>query len=93
MLFRSYGSGSFYSSKVVSDTKVEYYRYWLVNYRGCDYVSTRFKSIGGWQVSPEAFNKWLFIDDGGRQTLNADGVVTREEVFKEWGLDGSKGVH
>ena len=92
-MVKDYGSGSFYHSKVVSDTKVEYYRYWLVNYRGCDYVSTRFKSIGGWQVSPEAFNKWLFIDDGGRQTLNADGVVTREEVFKEWGLDGSKGVH
>jgi len=25
--------------------------------------------------------------------VNADGVAQRSEVFKNWGLNGSKGVH
>lgn len=91
-MVKSYGSGSFYNNMITPDGNISYNRYWLVNYRGCDLAATC-GSIGGWQVSPEAFNKWLFIDDGGKNIINADGVATRAEVFKDWGLDGHKGVN
>ena len=92
-MVKEYGSGSFYSNSVNEAGNIEYYCYWLVNYRDCDNISLKKQSNGGWQVSPESFNKWLFIDDGGKHIINDNGVATRSEVFKEWGLDGSKGVH
>lgn len=93
-MVKKYGSGSFYSNRINDGGNVEYYCYWLVNYRDCDRIYSKIQSNDdGWQVAPEAFTKWLFIDDGGKHTVNADGVAIRSEVFKQWGLDGSKGVH
>ncbi len=89
-MVKTYGSGCYYSSKVIDNT-VQYYCYWLVNYRGCDDITAPNRN-GGWQVAPEAFTKWLFIDDGGRETLSLDAVAYREDVFKNWNLDGYKGV-
>ncbi len=92
-MVKEYGSGSFYSSKINDIGNVEYYCYWLVNYCDCDDISSKKSNGGGWQVAPEAFTKWLFIDDGGKEVLFPDAVTHRKEVFIDWKLDGSKGVH
>jgi hypothetical protein len=45
-----------------------------------------------WYVVPDDFCNWLFKDDGFGNIVNPTGIATREDVFVNWGLEGSKGV-
>ena len=40
----------------------------------------------------EDVGKWLFIDDGYGNVINGDGVVNRVELYRQWQLDGYKGI-
>ncbi len=45
-----------------------------------------------WYVVPDDFCNWLFKDDGFGNIVNPTGIATREDVFRNWGLEGSKGL-
>ena len=43
---------------------------------------------GGWSLGSADFNAWLFKDDGFGNITNADGVASRDEVFRKWIQNG-----
>jgi len=41
-------------------------------------------SAGGY--APPSLGSWLFIDDGTGKVINKNGIATRADVYKSWGL-------
>lgn len=41
-------------------------------------------SAGGY--APSSLGSWLFIDDGTGKVINKNGIATRADVYKNWGL-------
>lgn len=46
-----------------------------------------------WYVVDDNFCNWLFKDDGFGNIVNPTGIATRDDVFRNWGLEGSKGLN
>jgi hypothetical protein len=81
-----------YSTTQMSDnTNVLYYRtFYLIDGR----YNYEQESYGDptWYVVPDNLCNWLFKDDGFGNIVNPTGIATREDVFLNWGLQGSKGI-
>jgi hypothetical protein len=45
-----------------------------------------------WYCASEDLCNYLFKDDGFGNVINPDAVAMRQDVFENWGLEGSKGV-
>jgi hypothetical protein len=56
----------------------------LENFLGCGSDDYYFAG-----QAPDDMCNWLFIDDQFGGTVNAKGIASREDVFCNWGLDGS----
>lgn len=81
-----------YSTKIMSDnTNVLFYRtFYLIDGR----YNYEQESYGDptWYVAADSLCDWLFKDDGFGNIVNPTGITTREDVFLNWGLQGSKGI-
>jgi len=64
---------------------LKFYSYWLIQKGG--YLKEDFS------LAPADFCNWIFSDDGFGNIVNPNGVDKRENVFTQWGLNGSKGVY
>lgn len=83
----------FVVSKNVSDDIVMYRRFYLVT--GDSEYNTEEDSWtknATWYCANEDLCTYLFKDDGFGNIINPDAVAMRQDVFENWGLEGSKGV-
>lgn len=81
-----------YSTQIMSDnTNALFYRtFYLIDGR----YNYEQESYGDptWYVVDDNLCDWLFKDDGFGNIVNPTGIATREDVFLNWGLQGSKGI-
>lgn len=63
-----------------SETSISYQKYYMLLgfYDG--------ERDGGWYFGANDFYNWLFQDDGFGRIINSEGVGTRNDIFRTWGI-------